>query len=55
MALIASWKDGFKGISLNTKAIIQANNENISRRAQKREWKRCEKYVREEKPSNQVN
>lgn len=37
MALFGSWKDGFKGISLNTKAIIQADNENISRRVQKRE------------------
>lgn len=37
MALVASWKDGFKGISLNAKAIIQANNENISRRVQKGE------------------
>lgn len=32
------------------KAIIQPNNEYSSRRGQKREWKRCEKYVREEKP-----
>lgn len=37
MALVASWKDGFKGISLSSKAIIQANNENCSRTGQKRE------------------
>ena len=48
MAQVSFWKDGFKGTSLNKKAVIQAVEGSEKR-------KRFEKYVREEELSIQAN